>query len=52
MTVEDEKKIEQAHRLIKKVFPNITGSFEFHLQPEQKKVIYKVVSHGFVRPKE
>ena len=52
MTAEDDKKIEKAHRLIKEVFPNITGSFEFHLHSEQRKCIYKVVSHGFVRPRK
>jgi len=49
---EDERKIENAHRLVREIFPNIIGSFEFHLHPEQKKAIYKLVLHGFVRPKE
>ena len=38
MTVEDEKKIIQAGKLVKEVFPDMYGNVRFNLHPERQKV--------------
>lgn len=38
MTVEDEKKLIQACKLVKEVFPNMLGNIKFNLHPEREKV--------------
>ena len=52
MTAEDKKKLIQACKLIKQVFPNMCGNIKFHLHPEQQKVIIGVDYSVMIQPKE
>ena len=38
MTPEDKKKLIQACKLIKQVFPNMYGNVKFNLSPERRKI--------------
>ena len=52
MTPEDKKKLIQACKLIKQVFPNMCGNVKFHLHPEQQKVIVGVDYSVMIQSKE
>ena len=52
MTAEDKKKLIQACKLIKKVFPNMCGNIKFNLHPEREKVNVNVGYSIIIDPEE
>jgi len=52
MTAEDKKKLIQACKLVKEVFPNMCGNIRFNLHPEREKVNYNVGYSGIIDPDE
>ena len=52
MTAKDKKKLIQASRLVKEVFPDMCGNVKFNLHPEREKVNYNVEYSVMIDPKE
>ena len=52
MTVEDKKKLIQACKLVKEVFPNMSGNVKFNLHPEREKVNMNVEYSVIIQPEE
>ena len=52
MTSEDKKKLIQACKLIKEVFPNFCGNINFNLHPEREKVNVNVGYSIIIDPEE
>ena len=52
MTVEDKKKLIQACKLVKEVFPDMCGNVKFNLHPEREKVNCNIEYSVMIDPKE
>lgn len=52
MTPEQKKKLIQACKLIKQVFPDMSGGVRFNLHPERQKVNINIEHSVIIDPKE
>lgn len=52
MTAEDKKKLIQACKLVKEVFPNMSGNIKFNLHPQREKVNCNIEYSVMIQPDE
>lgn len=52
MTAEDKKKLIQAYKLVKEVYPDMTGNVRFNLHSEREKVNCNIEYSIMIDPKE